>query len=264
MMLDAVRARGEQDGTMFKALLDTPAIRFAIAGLLSVYVSLVKHTTRWTYEGLTPMEAVWQGGRGVVACTWHGRILMAPVAWPRRAQPVSVLISRSREGEVVARFAALRGFGTVRGSSRNAKKADQEKGALAAFRAMARHVRQGGCIAVTPDGPRGPRYRASQGAIRLAKTTGAPIVAMGWSTRSRIVFNSWDRFVLPLPFSRGAMVWTEPLVLEPGADSDALEAARRTLETRLIEATQQAERLTGAEIIEPAKAPPAPRADLAL
>ena len=100
MMLDVVPATGEQDITMLKALLDTQATRYAIAGLLSAYVSLVKHTTRWTYHGLEPMEAIWQGGQGVIACTWHGRILMAPAAWPKRAQPVSVLISRSREGEV--------------------------------------------------------------------------------------------------------------------------------------------------------------------
>jgi len=240
-----------------KRLLASGPVQTALAALLAGYMSLVKHTTRWRRHGLGPMQAIWTSGRGVIGCVWHGRVLMTVAGWPKGVQPPAILISRSREGAIVAKVAEFHDVATVRGSSRNAKKT-KPKGGLTAFREMARHVEQGGCMALTPDGPRGPRYRASNGAIKLARATGAPIAVLGWSTRWRLVAGSWDRFVLPLPFSRGAIVWGEPITVPEDADSETLEACRELLEERLIAATQQAERLCGADIIEPAP-PPAAR-----
>ena len=246
-------ARRASKEAMLKAILFSRPVQTAFAAALAGYMSLVKHTTRWQHSGLEPMEAIWESGEGVVGCVWHGRVLMTIAAWPKDAQPASILISRSREGEVVAKVAAFHQIGTVRGSSRNQKKT-KEKGSLTAFREMVRHVEAGGCMALTPDGPRGPRYRATLGAIKLARATGAPLVLLGWSTRARIVVSSWDRFVLPLPFSKGAIVWGEPLHVPADADAETLEACRKRLEDRLVAATQEAERLCGADLIEPAEA----------
>jgi lysophospholipid acyltransferase (LPLAT)-like uncharacterized protein len=240
---------------MLKALLNSGPVQTAIAALLAGYMSLVKHTTRWEVRGRENIEPIWRSGEGVIGCVWHGRILMTIAAWPKTVQPPAILISRSREGDVVTRVAGFHDIGVVRGSSRNRKKTKQ-KGGLTAFREMDRHVRSGGCMAMTPDGPRGPRMHAGMGAVKLARASGAPLAPLGWTTRWRIVFNSWDRFVLPLPFSRGVIVWGEPVRVARDADAAAIEHARAQLEARLVAANQEAERACGVDVIDPAPMEP--------
>ncbi len=119
---------------------------------------------------------------------------------------------------------------------------------------MARHIDGGGVIAMTPDGPRGPRMRVKRGPIQLAKIAGAPMMAVTWATTNRIVFNkSWDQFVLPLPFGKGALVWGDPIAPPPMDASDAeIEAVRLALEAEMNRIAAEADRIAGVTPIEPA------------
>jgi len=239
---------------MLKAVVSSTPVQALIGGLLAGYMSLVKATTRWEVRGLDHAQPVWDSGNGVIGCVWHARILMTIAAWPKNVQPPAILISRSREGDVVTRVARHHKVGVVRGSSRNKKKL-KEKGGVSAFREMARWVEGGGCMALTPDGPRGPRMRAGQGAVKLARATGAPLLGLGWSTSRAVIFKSWDRFMLPLPFSKGVIIWTEPVYIPKDADKAMLETARATLEARMIEANMQADHAVRGDAIAPAPAP---------
>jgi len=168
-------------------------------------------------------------------------------------QPIAVLVSRSAHGDLITRTADRLDVGTIRGSSRNRKKRDKDKGGAEAYEKMVEFVAQGGCMGLTPDGPRGPRYRAAPGAARLAGETGAPVLIMGWSTRWRIVFGSWDRVILPLPFSKGAIVWGEPVRPPQGvATEQGVEQVRAEIESRLNAANQAADEACGVSPIEPA------------
>jgi len=118
---------------------------------------------------------------------------------------------------------------------------------------MVRWVEKGGCMAITPDGPRGPRMRAGPGAVKLARAAGAPLLPLGWSTTNAIVFKSWDRFFLPLPFGRGVIIWGEPVQVPAEADRDALEQARARLEAVLVKANQDADAACRKRVIEPAE-----------
>ena len=238
---------------MFKAMLNSGPAKAALGALLAGYMSLVKATTRWERRGLAHAEPVWGGGRGVVACLWHSRILMSIALWPKHAQPPAILISRSRDGDMIADAARRHDVDVVRGSSLNQRKTAKQKGALGAFREMTRHVERGGCMAVTPDGPRGPRMRAGAGAVKLARTAAVPVLPCAWSTRRAIVFDSWDRFMLPLPFARGVIVYAEPIEIDAGADDAAVEAARAQLEARLNEAAAEADKACGRPVTEPAE-----------
>ncbi len=237
---------------MLKAILRSAAVQWTLGVILAGYMALVRRTTRWEVVGLENIEPIWAARKGVIGCVWHARILMTIAGWPKGVQPAAILISRSRDGEFVARAASTLGFGVIRGSSRNARKSKQ-KGGVAAFRGMIAHVESGGCLAVTPDGPRGPRMRAKAGAVKLAQSTQAPMLAFAWSTNHRVVFKSWDRFVLPFPFGRGVIVWKGPIA-PPAADADKaeLEAVRVTLENAMIAANQEADRRAGVAVIEPA------------
>ena len=241
---------------MLKQLIRSGPFQASIGALLAGYMQLVKSTTRWEVRGLETIEPIWASGQGVIGCVWHARVLMTIAGWPKTVQPATILISRSPDGEFVARAAKAHRIGVIRGSARNKRKT-KEKGGMAAFRAMVGHVEGGGCMAITPDGPRGPRMRASVGAVRLARATGAPMMAFAWSTRHRIAFNSWDRFILPLPFGRGVIVWRGPIAV--GGDSeDELEAARTQLEVELNAATHEADEAAGVEVITPAPLKPTP------
>ncbi len=211
-----------------------------LAALLVGYVRLVKATTRWDVRGADNAEPIWQGGKGVIGAMWHGRVLMSIASWPMDKQPPAFLISNSPDGAFIARATARLGAQVVRGSGKNLKKT-KDKGGSAAFRQMAQHVKNGGCMAITPDGPRGPAMHASEGAIRLAKLTGAPILCLSWSTRWRKVFGTWDRFLLPLPFGRGVIVWKGPIIVPADADAAVLEEKRAMLESLLRGGTEEAD-----------------------
>lgn len=242
---------------MLKTLLANPIIQFLIGRAIGGYMLLVGATTRWTRVNEAAAGHFWSGRGRVLLCVWHGRFPLAHKLWKfgPGTTKAKMLISQSREGGIVAHTARTVGADVIRGS---AAKRGQSKGGVEATFAMTRHLSEAGMVAVTPDGPRGPRMRARKGPVQVAKLGEAPMLPAAWSTTHRVVFNkSWDHFILPLPFGRGALVWGEP-VDPPGPDaSDAeIEAVRIKLETELNRVSAEADRLAGVAAIEPAPATP--------
>lgn len=236
---------------MAKSVLSFPPVQIALGGLLGGYMTLVARTTRWTVRDAARIAPLIEGGKGVVVCFWHGRLMMSGSLWPKSApQKPAILISRSTEGDVIARAAAHQGGTSIRGSSRNAKKT-RDKGAVSAYRAMLRHVEAGGAMGVTPDGPRGPRMRAGMGAIRLAAASGAPLIPVSWAIKHRWMAGSWDRFILPLPFSEGVITWGEPFTVP--AEAGAHETSRARLEADLNALTAECDIALGLQPVEPAE-----------
>jgi lysophospholipid acyltransferase (LPLAT)-like uncharacterized protein len=169
---------------------------------------------------------------GAIMAMWHAQLFYFGYHYRDRAYPV--MMSRSVDGEIVARIADSLGFQSVRGSS--------SQGGTAALRQMLGHLKEGLHTGITPDGPRGPRFKVQPGIIDLARATGSPILPGCYAARRRVVFKSWDRFVLPLPFSRVVVVYGEPLWVGRGDDQ---EAARQLLEERMNDLTRQAEAACG-------------------
>jgi lysophospholipid acyltransferase (LPLAT)-like uncharacterized protein len=157
-----------------------------------------------------------------------------------------MLISLSKDGEPVARAIKHLGIDSIRGSAANKKKQQKDKGGVRAVAEAIRRLKSGGGVCITPDGPRGPREIASAGAILLAQRTGAPILPFGVATSPNKRLGSWDRFMLPFPFTRGTIIFGTPIYAARDDDSDALLAA---LQTSLDTATARAESLLGLEPI---------------
>jgi lysophospholipid acyltransferase (LPLAT)-like uncharacterized protein len=200
-------------------------------------VRMLGVTLRFTATGAETLGPLWHARRPVIYVVWHGRMLMMPWINERlrrtaQARPVTVLASRSRDGEVVARYVERFGLTAVRGSS--------SRGGASALRALFGVLKAGEDVALVPDGPRGPARQLSSGVIGLAAMTGAPIVPVGFSARPARVLPTWDRFLVPLPFSRAAAVFGPPLVIGKSPDR---EPARRAIETALEAATEAADRL---------------------
>lgn len=160
---------------------------------------------------------------------WHESILSA-AALRLRAH---TLISHHADGELIAQICRHLGIGVIRGSPK--------EGAIEGLRELCR-VSERTHIALTPDGPRGPRRRVKPGIAFLASLTGLPVVGVGFGHSRAWRFKSWDRFALPRPFSTAYVVFAPPVRVPPGLDRAGLSEYRRLIEERMLEATDSAER----------------------
>ena len=226
-----------------KKLFRSAGVRGLLCWTGAGYIRFVWATGRWTVVNGEISERLLRNGKACIICFWHGRLLMLPCAWDSR-YPFHMLISQHPDGKLIAKTVKRFGIETITGSS--------SRGGSQALRQMVRVLDDGGYVGVTPDGPRGPRMRANAGAVNLSRLTGAPILPVAFSSAHGRRIDSWDRFLIPRPFSRGAVVWGEPLQIAKDLDDDGVEQARCQLEARLIAVTDQADRLCGREPVEPA------------
>ena len=217
------------------------------------YIRLVNWTTRWQVLGRGYYDAALTPGTGVIAVGWHGRLFMAPHWVPGGSQRryTVAMISNNRDGELIA--AVVRRFGVVavRGSTYDHEKR-RDKGGAEAFSGAERSLRErGALVAITPDGPRGPRMRVQLGAARLSIMTRAPVQPITFAARRAKVLRSWDRFVVPLPFGSGVQIYG-PTLFPPETDDDASVAAyAQAIENGLNDITVQADRMVGRDPVEP-------------
>ena len=165
----------------------------------------------------------------VIYALWHNRIFTLPPIWWRtggnRRQSV-VLTSASKDGAILARAMAVFGIGSVRGSS--------SRRAVAALIGMKRALKDGLDVCITPDGPRGPRYVFHPGVIKLAESSGAPIVPIHAEYASAWRLKTWDGLVIPKPFSRVTVIFDGMLVVPPKLDEAAFAAELQRVQSILL------------------------------
>lgn len=159
---------------------------------------------------------------------WHERLLC--FAYTHARFRGRLLVSQSRDGEILARVAAGLGFSPIRGSSR--------RGGREAMRALLAEAGSGYDFGITPDGPRGPRHAFKAGAVYLASRSGLPIVPITVAYRQWWQFQSWDGLQLPWPFTRGVIHAGAPVAVPPALDGAGLEAWRLRLQETLRSHTQ--------------------------
>ena len=198
-----------------------------------LFLVLLRATLRIEHVNREAVERLWQQGENIIACFWHGRLLAMPFAY--KGTGGKVLISRHRDGEFIARVIHYFGLGTIRGSYR--------KGSVSSIRQILAELSQGTDVAITPDGPKGPRYRMKEGIVELAKLTKRPIVPVTYSASRKKLFDSWDRFVLPYPFSRVLFLWGDPIYISREVGGSALELKRQEIESSLVSLTEAADRM---------------------
>lgn len=171
----------------------------------------------------------------VIYILWHNRFFCAPPAWQKlcgTSRKAVILTSASHDGDMVAHAMAVFGIGSVRGSS--------SRRGVAALVGLKRALRDGLDICLTPDGPRGPRYKIQPGVVKLAESSGAPIIPVHVRFASALRFKTWDRFVLPMPFSRVDVTFGEFIHLDRGMDAETFEAERLKLESVMVDGTDDA------------------------
>lgn len=172
---------------------------------------------------------------GCVFGLWHQRLL--PLVFTHRGRGAVVMISRHRDGELIARVIQHLGFATARGSS--------TRGGSEAARAMLAHVLDGRQVAITPDGPRGPARVLKPGAVALASLGGRPFVPVAAAASGAWRLRSWDRFLVPRPFARVVVAYGEPITVPADLDDAGTESWRLRLERALEDLTAEVTRLAG-------------------
>ena len=215
-----------------------------VGGVIAAHMAIVKRTTRWDVRHFERVRDIVEGGEGLIALTWHSRFPMLNAAWKRGWQMPHVMISRSRDGNIVHYTSRALGLQTIRGSAKKVGSTKAKGGGRAAAEAV-EAVKAGGCVVITPDGPRGPRQRLNVGALRIARTTGAPIVPCSFAVSKRKTIGSWDRLIIPKWFGQGVILWGEPVRVPPKASDAELESMRVSLEARMNADLAEADRLTG-------------------
>ncbi len=238
-------------GGLLARLRRSSLARAALARLGAGYIWLVRATTRWEIHGKAEFDAEVARG-GVVAAIWHGRLFLSPT-WAPPGRETLAVISNNADGALIAAVVARWGVTAIRGSTYDKAKR-RDKGGAEVTRAALDGLGRGAVVAITPDGPRGPRMRAQAGVARLAIATGAPVVPIAFSVRRGWLARSWDRFFVPWPFGRGAQVYGAPL--RPPAEGDAVAEARflAEIEAALTVATDRADALCGRAPVPPAPA----------
>ncbi len=234
---------------LFKRILrSAPVVRLA-ADAIAFYVRLVHATSRWETIGVEHPMAFWRDSRPFIGAFWHGRLLMMPLAWTT-SHTMHMLISQHRDGELIARAMDPFGIGTVRGST---AKSGREKGGSAALRSILQVLKRGEYVAVTPDGPRGPRMRVSTGIVAAARLARVPILPATYGVARRRLAASWDRFMIPWPFNRGVYIWGEPIDVSSD-ENESLEQAALRVEAALNALCESADRHCGQIPVGPAPA----------
>ena len=222
-----------------------PKVQDALCWLVAAYVRFVHWSGRWTIIGDDTLLEFMRTGKPFIVSFWHGRLLMMPFCHDKQGRSVEMLISNHPDGRLIAKIVGHLGVGTIVGST--------SRGGTKAALALTRRLRDENVIVgITPDGPRGPRMRASDGVVALARLAEVPIFAIAYSASRGKLMNSWDRFLLPYPFCRGVFAWGDPIHVPKDADKELLERKRTEVEAALTAVLHRCDEMMGRPIVEAA------------
>jgi len=197
------------------------SLRTALIGWAGhLVLTALMRTVRFEVRNDASYAAAVGAGEPLVYALWHGRLL--PLAWAHRGERVTTLISLSRDGEYIARIVEGWGYGVVRGST--------SRGGSRALAELIRLGKKGISLAITPDGPRGPRERMKPGLLLAAQRAGMAIVPVSGACSAAWWFEGWDRFLVPKPFSRVVLVHGPLMRLPRDLDEAGLEQRAAELE----------------------------------
>lgn len=171
-------------------------------------------------------------GPPAIWCFWHRAVI--PATYRFRNKELAVMTSRSFDGEYIARIIQKLGFRAVRGSS--------SRGAVGALIGMRQQLEQGHGVVFTIDGPRGPRYVAKPGPVLLAKKTGIPISCFYVAVKRAWILNSWDRMIIPKPFSQAAIYASGPMYVRADATEEQMTALHQQMQETLERCRLSAEK----------------------
>ena len=215
---------------MLKRLTKSNFVQYLLSKIAAAYIRLVFYTSRWEYKNTHIPESYLAEGKPFLTCFWHNRLLMLCYAWQSKT-PFYMLISAHKDGKLISKTMDCFGIKTVAGST--------ARGGTEALREILKILKQGHVVGITPDGPRGPAFTISDGTLAIAKLAKVDILPVTFATSRHKVLNTWDKFCFAYPFSKGVMMWGDPIKYTKNtADTDSY---KKTISTELHRITKTAE-----------------------
>lgn len=207
--------------------MERPPFLTAASFIVSLFVRLLKASNLCTYVGFREYRIKLRNGERVLIAFWHNQGLFMPFVYFGESGKIKLIVSKSRDGELIAALLEWFGILSVRGSS--------SRGGAAALKEFVRLSQSEECSLVfTPDGPKGPIYTVKEGVAYLASRSGKPLYLLSVDYSKAKVLGSWDKFRIPLPFGRAYFVCSPPLLFPNRCrESDTLERIRDTIEKGL-------------------------------
>lgn len=200
-----------------------------ISRLVALYIKIIFYTIKWDENQLLKIRQY--NSQSVILVFWHGRMLMMPKIW-NMPKLTNVMISIHSDGELIAKSIEALGYKTIRGST--------GKGGAAAFR-KALKILKSESIAITPDGPRGPRNKINGYLLDIAAISGRPILFVNYSVAKSKIAKSWDAMLVPKAFSHGAVLCSDPIYVT----KDNKEQLLIDLEAQFNQITDKADQMVG-------------------
>jgi len=204
-------------------------LKWKLVGIAGkIIIDLIFWTTKIEIIGLECVKQLLDSNKFILAF-WHSRILL--VSYLYKKQNGVAMVSPSGDGEIIARILEKQGQSTIRGST-----SKKGKRALIQLIKTMKHENRPGVV--IPDGPRGPRFKAQPGIITLAKKTEFPILPVSYSAKHIAVLSSWDRFIVPIPFTTCRVMYGDPIYVPKTADKEEEGFLLKSCETSLKHLTQ--------------------------
>lgn len=219
-----------------KRILKSPHLHTALSYVAAFVLRAIYFTCRVQRDYPAAAQPYFNGQHPGLICFWHGRMIMQPFVRPP-GRAMHVLVSRHNDGALI--YAVMQRFRV------DAARGSKKSGAAEAVRTLLGIAKQGSNIAITPDGPRGPFQIAAEGTVFIASKTGYPLLPLAFSASRHWRLKSWDRFMIPKPFSRIQFTAGEPIFLPRKLDTPAVRAATEHLQSELNSITAQADATCG-------------------
>ncbi|MBB5720710.1 hypothetical protein FHS72_000314 [Loktanella ponticola] len=220
-----------------RRLEKSPALARVIATLIGWYLRLCIATSKWDVHGVDALEEELADGP-VLCALWHGRLLMIAPHWPRRAGSLSCLHDTAPIGRAAGALQAYFGLQPIEMSARRSN--------VSASRVVMKRAKEGVSIGITADGPTGPGFAVKDAPLEWARIMQRPIYGYAFATKRHRILKTWDSMIVPLPFTRGAIVFDRLDVAVPRkATDDQIEAGRNAMTTELNRVTALADQMSG-------------------
>lgn len=217
----------------YKKILRTKLAYSIVCWIGAKYIKFVSFTTKWSFTNKKYVENLWKKNEAFILCFWHGRLLMMPLSW-NKEKKINVLISAHSDGQLLSKTVKYFNIETITGSS--------SKGGSEAIRNIIKSLKSEISIGMTPDGPRGPRMKVNSAIIKIASLTGHKIVPLSYSVKKKFFLNSWDKFLVALPFGKGCFIWGKPIKIKKNISTNEDLKLSKRLENNLLKLTKKADR----------------------
>ena len=215
-----------------KIILKNIFVQHLLAFITSIYIYFVRFTSKIIIENSSSPNYFWKNNKPFILAFWHSQLMMISFSW-KISHKINILASGHSDGR----------FGSIVGKYFNLKNIQtSNKNKDISLRPIFKLLKENKYIGITPDGPRGPKEKVSEGIIKIAKTAKVPIITVGFCSSNNLKLNSWDSFLVTLPFSKCSFVWGEPIQISQDLNEKKIQYFQELIQNNINQCIEKAKK----------------------